>query len=65
MGILILLVIATIIITGVFVGYNAWQSSLHEQVEKHSESTELEIFQAGKIVQSPFAIHTDQNYIIK
>jgi hypothetical protein len=60
-----LLVIATIVITGVFVGYNAWQSSLHEEVEKHFESTELEIVQAGKIVQSTFGIQSDQNHLIK
>jgi predicted negative regulator of RcsB-dependent stress response len=45
MAILTLLVIATIIITGVFVGYHAWQDSLHEKPEKHS-APELETFQS-------------------
>jgi len=64
LGFLILLVIATIIITGVFVGYHAWQSSLHEEVEKHFESTESRIFQ-GDIVLSTFGIIHDQNYLLK
>ena len=33
------------IITGVFVGYHAWQDSLHEKPEKHS-APELETFQS-------------------
>ena len=31
------LVIATIIITAGYVGYHAWQESLHEEPEKHSQ----------------------------
>ena len=31
------LVIATMIITAGYVGYHAWQESLHEEPEKHSQ----------------------------
>ncbi len=31
------LVIATMIITAGYVGYHAWQDSLHEESEKHSQ----------------------------
>lgn len=65
MGILIVLVIATIIITGVFVGYHAWQSSLHEGVEKHAQPDEIETFQTGKINLLEFDMQAHQNYLIK
>lgn len=29
------------IITGAYVGYHAWEASLHEEPEKHSESIEI------------------------
>ncbi len=45
MGILTGLVIATLIVTGAYVGYHAWEASLHEEVEKHSESIEFEKYQ--------------------
>ena len=48
MAALTFLVIATLIITGVFVGYHAWDDWLHEKPEKgdkHSEPTEFETFQ--------------------
>jgi hypothetical protein len=45
LGILTGLVIATLIIVGAYVGYHAWETSLHEEVEKHSEIIEIETFQ--------------------
>jgi len=44
------LVIATIIITAVYVGYHAYEASLHEEVKTHSISQEMETFQS-EIVQ--------------
>ncbi|TFH03209.1 MAG: hypothetical protein E4G77_00940 [Nitrosopumilus sp.] len=64
MGILLGLVIATIVITGVYVGYHAWEASLHEEVEKHSESINFEIFQDDKLTTSIFHIQTDLNSLI-
>ncbi len=56
------LVIATIIITGVFVGYHAWQESLHEEAETHSEPINFQIFQNDVINQSIFHIQADLNF---
>jgi len=36
------LVIATLIITGVYVGYNAYEDSLHEEIKEHSIPIEIE-----------------------
>ena len=58
------LVIVTIIITGVFVGYHAWQASLHEEVETHSEPINFEILQNNEINQPIFHILIDPNSII-
>jgi predicted negative regulator of RcsB-dependent stress response len=58
------LVIVTIIITGVFVGYHAWQASLHEEVETHSEPINFEILQNNVINQPIFHILIDPNSII-
>ena len=55
------LVIVTIIIAGVFVGYHAWQESLHEVTETHSEPINFQIFQNDVINQSIFHIQTDLN----
>jgi predicted negative regulator of RcsB-dependent stress response len=65
LAILIGLVIATIIITGVFVGYHAWQESLHEEAETHSEPIHFEIFQIDVINQPTFHIQTDLNSLIR
>ena len=47
MAILTALVIATLIVAGAYVGYHAWDKSLHEEKpEKHSEPIEFETFQA-------------------
>ena len=40
------LVIATIIITAGYVGYHAWQESLHEEPEKHSQPIVVQNIQA-------------------
>ena len=58
------LVIVTIIITGVFVGYHAWQASLHEEVETHSEPINFEILQNNVINQPIFHILIDPNSLI-
>ena len=58
------LVIVTIIIAGVFVGYHAWQASLHEEVETHSEPINFEILQNNVINQPIFHILIDLNSII-
>lgn len=61
MAALTFLVIATMIITGVFVGYHAWQDSLHEKpekAEKHSEPTEFETFQSES-TQKIFPLKAD------
>ncbi len=42
MGILTGLVIATLIITGVYVGYHAYEDSLHEEIKEHSIPVEIE-----------------------
>lgn len=42
MATLELLVIATIIIAGAWVGYHAWQDSLHEKAEKHDIEIRIE-----------------------
>jgi predicted negative regulator of RcsB-dependent stress response len=39
------LVIVTLIIVGAYVGYHAWEASLHEETEKHSEIIEFKKFQ--------------------
>ncbi|MDX1596480.1 MAG: hypothetical protein R3327_06015 [Nitrosopumilaceae archaeon] len=44
MAVLEALVIATIILAGAWVGYNAWQESLHHDVEKHDIDLNLDIF---------------------
>jgi len=36
------LVIATLIITGVYVGYHAYEDSLHEEIKAHSIPIEIE-----------------------
>jgi len=36
------LVIATLIITGVYVGYHAYEDSLHEEIKEHSIPIEIE-----------------------
>ena len=36
--------IATIIIAGAYVGYFAWEKSLHEKPEKHAEPIELDLY---------------------
>ena len=58
------LAVATIIITGVFIGYHAWQASLHEEVETHSEPINFEILQNNVINQPIFHILIDSNSII-
>ena len=64
MAILTFLVIATIIVAGAYVGYHAWEKSLHEEkYEKHSESIELSMAQ----VEPPtfvYTINTDPNFLI-
>lgn len=45
LSILTLLVIATIIITGVYVGYHAHEDSLHEEIKTHSLPTQEKIDQ--------------------
>jgi hypothetical protein len=57
------LVIATLIITGAYVGYHAWEASLHEEVEKHSEPINFHIFQDITITPSIFHIQTDLNIL--
>ncbi len=42
MGILTGLVIVTLIITGVYVGYHAYEDSLHEEIKEHSIPVEIE-----------------------
>jgi len=42
LGILTGLVIATLIITGVYVGYHAYEDSLHEEIKEHSIPVEIE-----------------------
>jgi len=42
LGILTGLVIATLIITGVYVGYHAYEDSLHEEIKEHSIPIEIE-----------------------
>jgi hypothetical protein len=64
LGILIGLVIATLIITGAYVGYNAWEASLHEEVETHSEPINFEILQNNEINQPIFHVLIDTNSII-
>ena len=56
MGILTGLVIATLIITGAYVGYHAWEASLHEEAEEHSEPIDFQIFKIEPIKQSIFRI---------
>ena len=58
------LVIVTIIIAGAFVGYHAWQASLHEEVETHSEPINFKNFQMDVINQPIFHIQTDLNSVI-
>lgn len=58
MGILTGLVIATLIITGAYVGYHAWEASLHEEAEGHSEPINFQIFKIEPIKQSIFHIQT-------
>jgi predicted negative regulator of RcsB-dependent stress response len=58
------LAVATIIIVGVFIGYHAWQASLHEEVETHSEPINFEILQNNVINQPIFHILIDPNSII-
>ena len=58
------LVIVTIIIAGAFVGYHAWQASLHEEVETHSEPINFKIFQIDVINQPILYIQTDLNSVI-
>lgn len=64
MAILTFLVIATIIVAGAYVGYHAWEKSLHEEdYEKHSESIEFSTMQ----VEPPTFVYTmnaDQNFLI-
>jgi len=36
------LVIAALIITGVYVGYHAYEDSLHEEIKEHSIPIEIE-----------------------
>jgi len=38
------LVIATIILAGAWVGYHAWQDSLHETAEKHEIDLRTDVF---------------------
>jgi hypothetical protein len=52
------LVIATLIITGAYVGYHAWEASLHEEVEDHSEPINFQIFKIEPAKQSIFYIQT-------
>jgi len=58
LGILTGLVIATLIITGAYVGYHAWEASLHEEAEEHSEPINFQIFKIEPIKQSIFHIQT-------
>ncbi len=58
------LVIVTIIIAGVFVGYHAWQTSLQEDTETHSAPINFKIFQMDVINQPIFHIQTDLNSVI-
>jgi len=46
LAILTALVIATIIITGVYVGYHAYETSLHEEVKEHSIPIEIQTVQS-------------------
>ena len=61
MAILTFLVIATIIIAGAYVGYAAWEKSLHEEPEAHSEPTDVEKYQMDKS-QSLFVMKEDISF---
>lgn len=43
MAVLEAVVIATIILAGAWVGYHAWQDSLHETAEKHEIEIGLDV----------------------
>ena len=57
------LVIAALIITAGYVGYHAWQDSLHEEPEKHSIPTESQNIQT-EFHQSVFQSKIDPNILI-
>jgi predicted negative regulator of RcsB-dependent stress response len=63
LGILTGLVIVTLIITGAYVGYHAWEASLHEEVEKHSEQINFHAFQDKSSTPSIFHIQTYLNIL--
>ncbi|MFZ8908208.1 MAG: hypothetical protein ACO2Y0_03470 [Nitrosopumilaceae archaeon] len=63
MAILTALVIATMIITAGYVGYHAWQESLHEEPEKHSLPIESQNIQT-EFLQSVFQSKIDPNTLI-
>jgi|GEM_PF-1635499 len=63
MGILTGLVIATLIITGVYVGYHAYEDSLHEEVKEHSVPIEIESFNL-KLVEFMSLTKYDLNVVI-
>jgi len=63
MAILTFLVIATLIIAGAYVGYAAWEKSLHEEPEAHSVPIELETYQTEKF-QSLIQVKTDLSTLI-
>ena len=63
MGILTGLVIATLIITGVYVGYRAYEDSLHEEVKEHSVPIEIESFNL-KLLELMSLTKYDLNVVI-
>jgi predicted negative regulator of RcsB-dependent stress response len=63
LAILTALVIATIIIAAGYVGYHAWQESLHEKPEKHSQPIESHSIQT-EFLQSVFQNKIDPNTLI-
>lgn len=60
MAILTALVIATLIITAGYVGYHAWQESLHEEPEKHSQEIEIQNIQTD-LIELEFFNKSDQS----
>jgi len=63
LGILTGLVIATLIITGVYVGYHAYENSLHEEIKEHSFPIEIESFNL-KLVEFMTLGKHDLNVVI-
>lgn len=55
MAVLEALVIATIILAGAWVGYHAWQDSLHETAESHDIIIEHHVFEKS------FQIYKEDN----